>query len=258
MKLLFIICFVLLAGITLFFVSSRPSLPSSLPFSTPTIIPTTTPIPANTLTYNNNTYAYYILGPISPNRVSLHTNLPEKQTSTTLKDLHNCNAIVSAGFYGKDDNHLGLFIEEGEEIRRKMNSSLFNGIVWKTTEEQIGITPDVPEYPMTFGLQTGPILIKEQTVQPLHLSDDEFARRIALGITQDGNFIWYGITGEKNIFSGPLLKDLPTIIQEINKKEHLSLSNAINLDGGNHSVMNSNSISLSELSPIGGIFCIKQ
>jgi uncharacterized protein YigE (DUF2233 family) len=165
---------------------------------------------------------------------------------------------VSAGFYGKDDQHLGLFIEEGKELRRKMNSSLFNGIVWKNEEGTIGITPDVPENNVQFGLQTGPILIKEQGGQPLNLTDDEFARRIALGITQDGKFIWYGITGENNIFSGPLLKDLPNIIQEINTKEHLFVSDVINLDGGNHSTMNSDTIQLSELSPIGGMFCIQE
>lgn len=254
---LFIISLLLLAGTAFFFFAQRLHTPTSS-LASPTITPTTTPIPSNTLSYNDNIYQYNILGPISPNRVSLHTNLPEKQTSTNLKKTHNCNAIVSAGFYGKDDQHLGLFIEEGKELRRKMNSSLFNGIVWKTSGEQGGITNSLPEDSLTFGLQTGPILIKGQTTQSLNLTDDEFARRIALGITQDGNFIWYAVTGEQNTFSGPLLKDLPHVIEEINKKEQLSLSDAVNLDGGNHSAMNSDTIQLSELSPIGGMFCIKK
>jgi hypothetical protein len=54
-----------------------------------------------------------------------------------------------------------------------------------------------------------------------------------------------------------LLSELPDILQRLEDKAGLKFVDALNLDGGAHSVFVTDEVSLTELSLIGSYFCLK-
>lgn len=251
-----IILFILAIGLVVLWINKEQPSPQKQSNITPTTTPSITP-QIKTVLSDSKTYAYAIIGPINPDRATLHSNLPDKKSSAELKSMYSCQSLTSAGFYGTNDKHIGLFLVNDVIVQEQSQNSLFNAYVWNTQDNKSGIGQILPDLPLSFALQTGPVLITENSPRQLSLTVDEEARRIALGVTENNLLIFYVVHQPGNTFSGPTLANLPEIIHTINEQENLSVPTAINLDGGNHSTFQTSTNAISELSPVGGVFCIK-
>ena len=210
----------------------------------------------STITVNNTVYTYDTIGPIRASQLSLVSNLPRKLSSQELKELHQCKSLTSAGFYDTSDTHIGLFVVNNETISQQAPNSLFRSIVFVAQNGSAGISDTIPNLQLHLALQTGPVLIQDGQEAKLALRVDEQARRIAIGLTDENTFILYGIFGD-HVFTGPELANLPAIISAINTKENITVQTVVNLDGGNHAAYMHNGTVVSEVSPVGGIFCIQ-
>jgi uncharacterized protein YigE (DUF2233 family) len=189
-------------------------------------------------------------------KLFLNSNLSKKLDSKTLATRDNCEHLVSGGFYDTNDNHLGLFISEGETINEERESSTFNGF-FNVSKSGLASITRYPIFSPRISLQTGPFLLENGKPLELSINNDKNARRVAVGITNNNLVVFIVIYEQSNTYSGPKLSELPEIIENINKEKKLGLVNVINLDGGAHSAFISDLVSLNEASPIGSYFCIK-
>lgn len=209
------------------------------------------------ITIEGISYAYSRIGPVDPSRVSLISNLPKKRTTTELMDEYQCLELSSGGFYDTNDEHIGLFEINDGVLHETSPNALFNGFLWSTMSNASGIGTMLPDQPLKFALQTGPILMENENERDLSLVSDQNARRIVGAVTPEDMLLFIVVHTDTTEFSGPLLALLPEIIGEISKKEKLHIVHAINLDGGNHSAFYNSEQSFTELSPVGSIFCIR-
>jgi exopolysaccharide biosynthesis protein len=209
-----------------------------------------------TVSHDLKEYGYSFIGPIEPERISLHSNLPGKKTSAELMKEHSCTYLVNGGFYTKENTHLGLFLTDGNTLQDQIKSDLFNAFIAKTKTQKLTIKNTPPQEELFFALQSGPKLLDGRQLQILRLSKDEFARRIAAGLDASGSAYFFTVYARENTYSGPYLSDLPEILQKIARVQAINLVHAINLDGGNHSAFYGDNAIFQELSPIGSFFCI--
>jgi len=156
---------------------------------------------------------------------------------------------INGGFYDTANKPLGLFRIGETVLAKQIQSNLLNGFL-----SDDGITVAVPTG--RFVLQSGPLLIQRGNPLPLKIQNDEHARRMVAAKTGEG-FLFLTVYKEDSVFEGPLLADLPKVIQKINTKENLGIVDAINLDGGSASAFKNAETTLSELTPVGSLFCIK-
>lgn len=229
-------------------------LPSSDLTSTPSA--TITKTPYKEIKVNDIGYAYALIGPISPKDIELMTNLPKKLPSQELKDAHQCRYLINGGFYGKNDQPLGLFLTEGVVRHPQIQSALFNGLFAKTVNNAVSINNTLPDTELAFALQSGPQLTEDGIPRVLKMKEDEHARRMIVATTPNGAVYFFSVFLPNNTFSGPQLGDLPIIMEAIAKKESIEATEMLNLDGGNHSAFYNHEAIISELSPIGSFFCI--
>jgi exopolysaccharide biosynthesis protein len=189
-------------------------------------------------------------------RITLESNLVDKLTSTEALARNNCLAVVSGGFFTEKSRHIGLFISNFKIVNDSQWSSFFNGYfsISEIGEPTISSTPSLSS---RLALQAGPILIKNSSTQKLSLKNDENARRIAVALDGDRNTVFLVIYSKNSPISGPLLSELPDILQRLEDKAGLKFVDALNLDGGAHSVFVTDEVSLTELSLIGSYFCLK-
>jgi uncharacterized protein YigE (DUF2233 family) len=188
--------------------------------------------------------------------LSLHTNLEEKLTSRTAKKNYNCASLVNAGFYSKQYTHIGLFISDSKEISAYTKNSLFNGILSVNTLLTPRITATPPSDSLITAVQSGPVLIENSFVKKLNVSADK-ARRVIAAVNGNNQLIFIVIYDVANSQNGPDLSQLPAIVKDISDKNNLNIADAINLDGGSASSYYHENKSLSEISTIGGFFCIQ-
>jgi len=243
---------ILIVGIiigVLIFLETRNSPSHNQPDSE--VQPTTTLEPTQKLTGTQT--SWFIVHDIS--KLSLHSNVINKLSAIDFKEQNNCASIINGGFYDENDEHIGLFIEDGKQIQKEQSNSLFNGYLSASSRTAI-ISTDRPTGPR-FALQTGPILIESSGTQTLKLMRDEKARRMVAGITKDGNVIFMTFYDATNLTSGPNLVELPQLVEDLNKKNNLNIVDAINLDGGNHSAFISDEVQLTDVQTPGSFFCVK-
>ena len=239
MKRLFLITFLIAVAAITFTRRSTPG---------PTITPTPTPSPPQT-----KGYAFIVT---DPRNVSLIPNFSEKKTSEQLWSENDCSSGISGGFYDTDNRPLGLFIANGETLRKISNSTLINGFFGIGEDGRPFISRQAPST-SRMALQTGPRLYANGQPLPLAIRNDEHARRMVAAVTSDQNIIFITFYQPESVFDGPRLEELPTRISDINKKELLNITDAINLDGGSASSFIGSNVTLNELTPIGSFFCIK-
>lgn len=191
-----------------------------------------------------------------PKKVSLHSNLLEKLSSFEAKKKNSCLHLINAGFYTKEDKHVGLFISAGEKLSESKESQLFNGYFSIASDDK----PSITWFPSAarLALQSGPILMEKKQPAVLKLEDDNPARRIVLAITQEDNLVFLVIYNKKSVFDGPLLSQVPGLLKNLNQDTSLEIVDALNLDGGSASAFISESVNLSELTRIGSYFCVKE
>jgi len=192
-----------------------------------------------------------------PEKLHLYPNFAEKLTSDEAIIEHKCASITSGGLYTKESTPIGLFIAEGKQLKSKMQSSFFNGIFSQTFDGKPTIGKEFVGNNIKISIQSGPILITNGKSQLFEKRNDEEARRVVIGITQNNEIILMALYKKDSVFIGPSLEELPELIQNFSEKTEINMISALNLDGGSASAFISDTIALSELSPVGSYFCVK-
>lgn len=241
----------------IFFIWRQPAdSPISQPFSfsspTPTVKPSS---PLHTIEYNGKLYAYLYFSTETPDQLALISNFSEKHTASDLADTHGCVNGINGGFYTTDDMPLGGFkSSNGEILKTPVSNILIDGFVW-STDKTFFITTKIPDTDAKFFLQTGPLLRLDGYPTKITIAQDESKRRSAVGLTPTGMLVFFIVYDPESVYEGPLLSDMPGIVQKVAEDIGVSLVAAANLDGGSASAFISKDRTLQEFSPIGSFFC---
>lgn len=226
------------------------------------LFPTPTPITQNNSTpveikFNGQVYHIYMEKIEEPNNVQLIPNFSEQKSGSDVTKEYTCQTLTSGQFYTSDNKPLGYLQIKYNIINSNIhNPGFFNGFV-VSQNGQLDITEELSDAELIgFAFQAGPLFTPKTK---LTISADEPARRILLGETDTGYFYFLAITEKGNSYGGPLLSDLPVILNKFNSGQFLNLNSKfltlINLDGGTASVFINDSTSLSELAPVGSFLC---
>jgi uncharacterized protein YigE (DUF2233 family) len=194
---------------------------------------------------------------VNPEDVNLYDNLKEQKLSEEIKVERNCSVLVNGGFYSQENTHLGLFVTNFEATSKSVQNATLNGFLSINSKNKIIISADLPINNPRIALQTGPLLISDSKPLSLAIKNDEPNRRIAAGIIGDNKLIFLAAYKDKEALQGPLLGQLPEIINLFEKQTGIIIVDAINLDGGSASVFVSNYDLLREITHVGSYFCIK-
>jgi len=213
--------------------------------------------PAKTIEANGLISGYSYIE-LSPAQAQLIANFPKRMSSGEIMETKACMGGVNGGFYDTQNNPLGLFRTNGTELRGPSTSTLINGFFSVSSENKASISSEIPATAARIALQTGPMLYWEGRPLKLAIRSDERARRMAAALTDDGKILFFAFYSADAVFDGPLLGDMPLLIDEVNKTEKLHITSAINLDGGSASAFYASGVRLSELTPVGSFFCIKE
>ncbi|MDP2637864.1 MAG: phosphodiester glycosidase family protein [Candidatus Levybacteria bacterium] len=190
-----------------------------------------------------------------PPQVSLYTNLTDKKISNEIMAEKNCKILINGGFYSTTNTHLGLIVSNFETISPLIQSSLFNGFLW-IDSAGAKISAASPQNTVRLALQSGPLIMLNNQKLPLEIRNDKPARRMIAAIDNNGLLVFIAIYNEKSKLQGPLLGQLPNIIESFKKKARINIVDAINLDGGSASAFIAGDESIRELAQIGSYFCI--
>lgn len=217
------------------------------------IVPTPTPEIISSI----DGFGYGVMRIATPSSVTLIPNFREKKDSRALMQAHGCTGAVNGGFYTTSNAPLGLFRTDDHRYGEKIDSDLTDGFLWIDKEENAIIASEIPNESFRLALQTGPLLLFNKQALTLSIHNDLQARRMIAAKSADGFLLFVTVYNPNSVFDGPLLADLPEIIQKISDKERLHIADAINLDGGSASVFYHEKTSLSELTAVGSLFCIQ-
>lgn len=192
----------------------------------------------------------------APESVELYPNFEEKLSSREARKKEGCRTLVSGGLYTKEGRPIGLFVSKKKKLRGEIEHLLYNGIFGVAGKEAF-ISGSPPQEEMRFAVQSGPILFKDGAPQDLDLESDKEARRVVAAITGEGKVVFLTIYNTESAYLGPLLKDLPKVLVDVEEKTGLDFVAAINLDGGTASAFLTEEVQLAEIAPVGSYFCIK-
>lgn len=233
--------------------SPSPQFNEALPAKQPTPSPTL-------ISVNSIQYAIYSQVVTNSQNLTLIPNFTQKLSSQSIVSENKCLYGINSGFYTKENTPLGLFKSGNQVLNRVTHQNdLFNGFVYKTKSNQLFISIDPPVLENTeITFQSGPLFGPETK---LNIKSDEPARRMVIGKTQKNQFYFLAITEAENTYSGPFLKDLPSIINLYNQQlkiKNQNLTTLINLDGGSASAFYSDQGQIiGELTTVGSFFCGK-
>lgn len=200
-------------------------------------------------------FAVSYTDPFAGDQITLLPNFTDSETSRDLFTQNNCQVLVNGGFYSKTNQPIGLFLSEYDQISGYQNNSLFNGIVSVNDFDTPRITRNTPTDRLRLAIQTGPILIENASPRTLSIRNDSPNRRTVAAITGENKIFFLTIYDNDSFFSGPNLEDLPSVLEEFESQTGIEIADAINLDGGTASALQSNEVDINELSPIGSFFC---
>jgi hypothetical protein len=193
---------------------------------------------------------------VNPKQVELFSNLEEQKLSEEIKVNKSCQILVNGGFYSKENTHLGLFTTDFETISPEIKSPLLNGFLW-IQDDNIFIQSKFPNINPRIAIQSGPLLFQGGKPLSLTINNDEPNRRIVAIRTDDDKLLFLAFYRDTVEYEGPMLGQLPEIIKAFQEKTNIKVVDAINLDGGKHSVFITNYMRLVELEQIGSYFCIE-
>lgn len=217
--------------------------------------PPTPPAESTDVYLNGISYRIMWLTIDDLSQLTLIPNFTEKRTARSLIDNKECQEVANGGFYTKDNQPTGLFVADFKTLRNTIPNSLLNGYIVIDQNNTASIQASPPEISVRLALQTGPILIRNGKVVTLAIRDDEFARRVVMGITKKGKIIFLVLYDPENTWSGPKLADAPGILSGL--IERFQLTDAVNLDGGSASAFIRMDVSLQELTSVGSFFCVR-
>ena len=188
--------------------------------------------------------------------ISLFSNTIERLTSNEALINNNCKYLVNAGFVDKSNNHIGLFRNHDGLINESSVNNTFNGFLFIDNNRNAYISYLEPKSSL-LALQTGPLLIKNNSLINLTLLSDKNSRRVVAAVNRNKELVFIVFYSKSNPLGGPRLSELPSMLEDLENNTSLNITDAVNLDGGSHSVYISDQIKLPESSIVGGYFCIK-
>lgn len=235
---------------------SSPAAPRSQYSSEPTPAISPTPPPQSIdITIHEKSYRIaWLLAPHT-SAITLLPNFTQKRTAQSFIDTKECTHVINGGFYTTDYQPTGLFVAQGKTLRTTNPNALLNGYFVIEPDNTASIQYAPPGGSVRIALQTGPILMKDGSPVKLAIRDDEPDRRVGLGVTKNGSVVFFVTYDPENTWSGPRLADMPNMVSKI--LSQLSLTDAINLDGGSASAFIRGDFSLQELVSVGSFFCIR-
>jgi len=189
--------------------------------------------------------------------ITLLPNFDQAKTAFDLFANQSCTAIISGGFYTPEASPTGLFISEGETLKKFTSSTFLNGVYSINDFDTPRIGKGVPRDHLRLGLQAGPVLIENSFAQNLSILRDEEARRVVVGVTGENKTVFMIFYDPESVFIGPKLEDMPRALELFGEKTGVVLADAMNLDGGSASAFFTAELNLSEASPVGSFFCVK-
>lgn len=216
---------------------------------------TPTPPDSKTFDYKQVTRGYSFVNNVEPGDLNLIPNFNQQLPATDIMKNNNCRYGINGGFYTADHKPIGQFIANSESLSGIKSSSIFNGFI---SVDSTGLQiRESPSSSASSGLQTGPILIKDQKKQPLSLINDKLARRMIIGKNILNQVFIMTVFDPGTKKSGPLLAELPEIVSMISQKENMGITEAVNLDGGRASAFFGLDQILTETDPVGSWWCIR-
>lgn len=213
--------------------------------------------PTATTSGNIGSLSFEYAGPFDGSELALIPNFKEKKTFSTIVSENSCKAAINAGFYTKEELPVGYFKTKDALLRRSKDSLLFDGFFTVNTLSTPRITRELPEDEVVLGLQLGPILFENGSAVLLKIRNDSPERRMALVVDGNNKVYFLTVFGQSNQFFGPNLSDLPGELEKWAKDKKIPIADAINLDGGSASAFFSPTISIAEISPVGGVLCAR-
>lgn len=259
LKILIIVLLVLSAGI-FFYIRKTLPITTKEPLSessSPEVLGVPQANPGIDLEWKGSEIRAYFFQAKEASEIRLLPNFAEKKTSSEIFEKEGCSTLVSGGFYTPEGAPTGLFISEAVQIKRFVTSQLANAVYSVNDFETPRITRLPPQDPLRIAVQAGPLLIENGLTQDLRLVRDEEARRVVVGVTGSNETVFVVFYNQASAFTGPMLEDLPELLDVFQQKVGISLADAMNLDGGAASSFITQDVSLLEVSPIGSYFCIK-
>jgi uncharacterized protein YigE (DUF2233 family) len=238
-------------GIAVWASVRRPAHPKST--IRPSLSPS--PFPSEKPEKKVNEYAYELFQ-ADASTIFILPNYEKREDSTTLVESHQCRYAINGGFYDTNNKPLGYLVEAGSLLNPVHASQLLDSYFAINFHGAPSITFDVPAT-SSAAFQSGPMLVHNETPLTLTIRNDEHARRMIAGTLRDDRVVFITIFNPESVFDGPLLADTPDLLGKIQKQESLTLTNAVNLDGGSASVFYSPERTLKELTPVGALLCIK-
>jgi uncharacterized protein YigE (DUF2233 family) len=188
-------------------------------------------------------------------KVRLLPNFNGKASAAKLAADGNCLLLINGGFYSEDGKPLGWFVSENKPTGGAITSSLFDAFIYQDKNLKVIIDNKPVSKEVEWGLQTGPALVWDKQPITLSIRNDKPARRMVIALSDRGEIYFWVFTKADSLASGPLLGDLPEIIQAAAKAKKITLDRAVNLDGGLASAFISPDIRIPEFSWIGSYFC---
>lgn len=229
--------------------------PPSTPISTTSPSELTLINKLDTITHQDAIYPFTYFTVDKPENLKLFSNLSQMDSSLEIIKKNDCSFLVNGGFYDKNNQPLGWFVKDGQELSKEITSNLFNGFIQKN-DTKISITTS-PLKNVDFGLQSGPLLIQGGETITLKIINDESRRRVIAALNTQNKLTFISIISKDSEFNGPLLAETPQVLEKIAKKINQSFDFAINLDGGSASAFYTKDIHIKEFSHIGSYFCLK-
>jgi hypothetical protein len=255
MKKLFILIIVIVFAFTGFYFYHQQS-PVISPNSTPSPKTQSSPIleKLDTITLNSQTYyfTYTLIDDLT--NLKLYPNFKDQLSSVELIEKYHCSILINGGFYSEDFKPLGWLVSNSQQLSSPIKSQLFNGYL-SIKNNKTSITSNNLDA-VTLGLQSGPLLIQANQSLNLNIKNDEPRRRLVSALTPSNQLLFIAIIIKDSLFFGPMLADLPGVIEAISRQLQIPITDAINLDGGSASTFYSPSVHLKEFSPIGSFFCL--
>jgi uncharacterized protein YigE (DUF2233 family) len=206
---------------------------------------------------NQTTYRYgmYRVAGVEAIRVGLNVDLASDSAGLALRSM--CVGLTSAAFYDTNNRPLGMLVSGGKELAAFQKNVLLNGVLgFDRSVGEVVLVSDPTESDFVWAVQAGPILVMDQLPKELVLKNDQQARRIVAGLTEENELVVLVIVAADSLFSGPSLVDMPEIVMAVAEREQLSLTGALNLDGGTASAFLTPTLKLKELKPIGSYLCL--
>ncbi len=192
----------------------------------------------------------------NPAKISLIPNFDDKATAFETIEKYSCKDLINGGFYSQGNLPIGLFVTDDKKIGNFAQNLLFNGFFKILKNETPIISAESSIDNSRIALQSGPILFQNGFPLKLSIINDKPERRAVVALTK--NEVYFIIFYDKSsVYIGPYLADLPQLTQIFGQKKGIRITDALNLDGGTASAFHSGNISISELSPVGSFFCIK-